>query len=393
MSYLTHLECTACKKKYDAEVLIGVCECGASIFARYDLKTAKQEITKDYLCKSVASLWRYEPFLPVRHSQNIVTLGEGMTPLLSMPLLGKELGIPLLMVKDEAQNPSSSFKGRGASVSVSRLKELGVSDIVMASSGNAGAAWAAYCKRGGLGAHIFLPVDSSESTQGECSMIGGDVKLFEGHMSRGGQLSGALAKEKNWFEVNTMKEPYRVEGKKTMGYEIVEQLGWKLPDVIIYPTGGGVGIIGMWKAFDELEQLGWIGSNRPKMVSVQYEGCAPLAKAFSENKLRSEPWGEVDIIPGGMRAVKPFADYLLLQVVRESGGTIVTVSKEETYAAWKLVGQSEGLFCSPEGATTIVAASKLKKDGFIKEEDRVVVFSTASGLKYLPLVEKNLPVV
>ena len=393
MSYLSHLECTGCKKKYDADILIGVCECGSSIFARYDLEKAKYEIAKESLNLNVASMWRYQSLLPVRDARNIVSLGEGMTPLLSLPTLGKAIGVPFLMIKDEAQNPSSSFKGRGASASVSRLKELGVSDIVMASSGNAGAAWAAYCKRAGIGAHIFLPIDSSESTQGECSIIGGDVKMFEGHMSRGGQLSGALAKEKNWFEVNTMKEPYRVEGKKTMGFEIAEQLGWELPDVIIYPTGGGVGIIGMWKAFDEMEQLGWIGSDRPKMVSVQYEGCAPLAKAFRENKLSCEPWGEVDIIPGGMRAVKPYADYLLLQSVRESGGTIVTVGKAETLAAWKLVGESEGIFCSPEGATTIVAVGKLKREGFIKETDRIVAFFTASGLKYLPLVEKNLPVV
>jgi threonine synthase len=363
------------------------------LFARYDLKRAKEEISPDTFCCGTASLWRYKTLLPIHDDRSIVTLGEGMTPLLSAASLGKEIQIPRLMIKDEGINPTGTFKARGAAVGVSKLKELGTEHIVMTSSGNAGAAWATYCRRGGLHAHIFLPCDASESTQKECAAVGGDIRLFAGHISRGGKLSAALAHDHGWFEVNTMKEPYRLEGKKTMGYEIAEQLGWEMPDVILYPTGGGVGLVGIWKALGELEELGFIRGPRPKLVGVQYAGCAPLAKAFRENRTECEPWGEVNIIPGGMRSTKPFADYLVLQAVRETHGTMATVSIDETFQAWERTVKSEGVFCSPEGATTVAAAARLRQEGFIRESDRVVVLFTATGLKYTSLIKSEMPVI
>lgn len=392
MSFLTHLQCPKCKKVFPTDELVNFCTCGSSLFARYDLEEAKKH--KDNLIdKGTHSLWRYKKLLPVKEEKNIVTLGEGLTPLLEMPKVGRALGIADLLIKDEGQNPSCSFKTRGASVGVSRLKELGVTDIVMSSSGNAGAAWAIYCKRGDINAHIFLPENASESTQKECSIVGGDVRLYGGHISVGGKLvKDAVAANKDWFDINTMQEPYRLEGKKTMGYEIAEQLNWDVPDMILYPTGGGVGLIGMWKAFNELKEIGLIKSI-PKLVCVQYEGCAPLVKAFEKCKENCEAWGEVDIIPGGMRSTKPFAAELVLKAVRETSGTCVSVSIQETHAAWELITNKEGIFCSPEGATTIAGAQKLRKTGFIKATDRVVCFFTAAGLKYLPLVQNKLSII
>ncbi|KJS20977.1 MAG: hypothetical protein VR72_12565 [Clostridiaceae bacterium BRH_c20a] len=391
MSFFTHLECPKCGNLFSAVEVINFCTCGTSLFARYNLDEARKQ--KDKIIDSkIHSLWRYKNLLPVKDEKNIVTLGEGLTPLLEMPKVGEELGINNLFIKDEGKNPSSSFKTRGASVSVSRLKELGVTDIVMSSSGNAGAAWAIYCKRGNINAHIFLPEDASESTQKECSAVGGDVQLYRGHISIGSKLvKEAMDVNESWFDVNTMKEPYRLEGKKTMGYEIAEQFNWDVPDVILYPTGGGVGLIGMWKAFNELKEMGLI-EFIPKLVCVQYEGCAPLVKAFEEGKNTCQAWGEVDIIPGGMRSTKPFADELVLKALRETLGTAVSVSIQETYDAWMLITSNEGIFCSPEGATTIAAAKKLRESGFIQNTDRTVCFFTASGLKYLPLFGNKLSI-
>ena len=263
----------------------------------------------------------------------------------------------------------------------------------MSSSGNAGAAWATYCRRGGLQVHIVLPVNFSGSTQKECVAVGCDIRLYGGHISRGAKLSAALAREHGWFEVNTMKEPYRLEGKKIMGYEIAEELGWEMPEVILYPTGGGVGLIGIWKALGEMEELGFIRGPRPKLVSVQYEGCAPLAKAFRENRTECEPWGEVDAIPGGMRSTKPLADYLVLRAIRETHGTVATVTIGETLEAWDRTAKTEGVFCSPEGATTVAAAVKLRQQGFIRESGRVAVLFTATGLKYTSLIKSEMPAI
>lgn len=393
MSYLNHLECTKCSATFEQEKPITVCsKCGGSLLARYDLQAAKGKVTKASFANAMPGMWRYHELLPVNNLEGIATMYEGMTPMMPTVRLGKQLGIPNLLFKNEGMNPTGSFKDRGASVGVSKLKEIGVTDIVMSSSGNAGVAWAAYCARGGLNAHIVLAADSSDCVKAQCWSFGGDIRLNPGgHVAN---ITGELAKANGWFESNTMRDPWRPEGKKTMGFEIAEQLGWKIPDVIVFPTGGGLGIVAMWKAFQELAELGIVEKKQPRFVSVQYEGCAPLVKAFNEGKEVSEPWTDkIDIVPGGMRTAKPYADYLVLRILRETGGQAIAVSKEETYKTWQLISETEALFAGPETATTIAAAQKLRESGFIRESDSVVSIVTATGIKYVPLIHPEFPSV
>lgn len=387
MSYLTHLECPQCGKTYDASKIINICQCGSPLLAKYDIGAAKKD--GKLFDDRYQSLWRYRKMLPVIDESNIVTLGEGNTPILEMPKEAAYIGLERLMVKDEGQNPSSSFKTRGASVAVSKIKELGITDVVMDSGGNGAGAWAAYCKRGGIRAHIYMTSGAVEANQKECGFIGGDINMCSGHTSiLGKMVSKCMEENPGWFEVRTMKEPYRVEGKKTLGYEIAEQTSFQMPDVILFPTAGGVGVIGIHKAVEELIALGLL-DKMPRFVCVQYEGCSPIVKAFQEGKEQCEMWmDKMDVIPGGLSAPKAFADKLLLQILRQTNGNAISVSKEDTMRHWRFISENEGFFTNPEGAATLAAAEALLKDGWLKKDERVLCVMTSNGIKYDDLVEE-----
>jgi len=334
-------------------------------------------------------MWRYYELMPVNNPQNVVTLGEGMTPLIRVERLGESLQCSNLMIKEEGLNPTGSFKSRGVSVAVSKARELGVKEMVMPSAGNAGAALAAYAAKIGVTAHVFLPDDTPQINKIECLAYQAQCYYVQGNIADAGRAAEENSKGKNWFNVSTLKEPYRVEGKKTMGIEILEQLGWSMPDAIIYPTGGGTGVLGMWKAFDELEQLGWIGPKRPKMVCVQSTGCAPIVKAFNEKREAAEPWDNAQTIATGLRVPSPFADYLILKVVCDSGGTAISVTDGEIIEAMHEIARLEGIFACPEGAATLVGLKHLLLQGFLKPAETIVLFNTGSGFKYPDLIMTN----
>jgi len=392
LSYLTHLECSKCGRRHDADRLQTACDaCGKPLFARYDLDAVGGALTKEMLVGREASMWRYFELLPVRERRNIVSLGEGWTPLTPAPRLGEEIGVPDLWIKDEAIIPTGTFKARGLSAAISKAKELGVRRVALPSAGNAAGAIAAYGARAGMEVYVFMPEDAPKVNAVESQITGAKVVLVKGLITDAGRMVAAGTDEMGWFSVSTLKEPYRVEGKKTMGVEVAEQLGWALPDVIIYPTGGGTGIIGMWKAFDELEHLGWIGSERPRMVSVQSEGCAPIPKAYREGKEESEFWDGADTLAAGLRVPKALGDFLILRIVRESGGTALAVSDAEIMYAVGLMARKEGVFACPEGAATLAALRRLVDDGEVDRGERVVLFNTGSGLKYTDLFEVDAP--
>jgi threonine synthase len=328
--------------------------------------------------------------LPLQNDANLVSLGEGYTPLLDAKKLGGELGLRQLWIKDEAQNPTGSFKDRGLSLAISRAKELGVKKAAIPSAGNAGGSFAAYAARAGIEAHVFMPRDTPIANQIEVQQYGAKLRLIDGLINDCGRIIATMKTTEGWFDVSTLKEPYRVEGKKTMGYEIAEQLNWHLPDVIIYPTGGGTGLIGMWKAFGELEELGWIAGKRPRMVSVQASGCAPIVKAFDENKATAEPWQNAKTVASGLRVPQAVGDFLVLQAIRESGGTALSVSDDDLLAEISRVGQAEGIFFCPEGAACVAALRRLVENRWIKPADEVLIFNTAAGLKYLDVIQRNL---
>ncbi|HEX7232031.1 MAG TPA: threonine synthase [Candidatus Binatia bacterium] len=388
MSFAREIVCARCQRGFELSELLNLCPCGSPLLVRYDLERAKEALAKSMLADRVASLWRYGELLPLQGEANLVSLGEGYTPLLDAKKLGTELGAGRLWIKDEAQNPTGSFKDRGLSVAMSRAKELGVTKGAIPSAGNAGGSFAAYAARAGIEAHVFMPRDTPIANQIEAAQYGARLTLVDGLINDCGRIIAARKTAEGWFDVSTLKEPYRVEGKKTMGYEIAEQLGWRLPDVIIYPTGGGTGLIGMWKAFAELEELGWIGSARPRMVSVQAAGCAPIVKAFEEGKRAAELWQNGNTVASGLRVPQAVADFLILQILRESGGTAVSVSDEAMLAEIPYVGKSEGIFFCPEGAACVAALRQLVKTKWIKANEEVVIFNTASGLKYLEVIQK-----
>ncbi|MGD0802928.1 MAG: threonine synthase [Candidatus Bathyarchaeia archaeon] len=393
MSNLTHLECSKCGELHDADQVQTVCrKCGKPLFARYDLEAAKETITKRELVGRVSSMWRYMEILPVKRKQNIVTLGEGWTPLTPAPRLGESLGLSNLLVKDEGVIPTGSFKARGLSVAISRAKELGIKRVALPSAGNAAGAMAAYGARAGLEVYVFMPEDAPKVNAVESDVVGAKVVYVKGLISDAGKLVRDGEQEMAWFSVATLGEPYRIEGKKTMGLEVAEQLDWKLPDVIIYPTGGGTGIIGMWKVFDELEEMGWIGSERPRMVSVQAEGCSPIIKAFVEGKDESEFFENAHTLASGLRVPKALGDFLILKAVRESGGTAIAVTDDELMADVRLISRLEGIFACPEGAATISALRKMVEEGEVERNERVVIFNTGSGLKYTDLFTVKAPV-
>ena len=386
MSFALEIVCARCRNCFALSELLNLCPCGSPLLVRYDIAKAKTAFDKTDLAGRAASLWRYRELLPLQKDANRVSLGEGFTPLLEAKKLGGELGLGRLWIKDEAQNPTGSFKDRGLSLAISRSKELGVKKAAIPSAGNAGGSFAAYAARAGMEAHVFMPRDTPMANQIEVAQYGAKLTLVDGLINDCGRMVAERKTSEGWFDMSTLKEPYRVEGKKTMGYEIAEQLNWHLPNVIIYPTGGGTGLIGMWKAFGELEELGWVGSNRPRMVSVQASGCAPIVKAFNENKSSAEPWRDAQTVASGLRVPHAVGDFLMLQAIRESGGTALSVSDDDMLAEIKLVGKAEGIFFCPEGAACVAALRRLVENSWIKPDDEVVIFNTASGLKYLDVM-------
>jgi threonine synthase len=381
---VTHLECAACGLRHEAQRLHNLCtNCGKPLLVRYDLDRAAATLTKESLRDRGSDLWRYREVLPVEHDENIVSLGEGWTPLVRASRLGKQLGLDNLFIKDESQNPTQSFKARGMTAAVSMAKELGARKLAVPSAGNAAGALAAYAARAGLEAFIFMPRDTPRANVIECEQTGAQVTLMDGLITDCGAEVGRRKEAEGWFDVSTLKEPYRIEGKKTLGYEVAEQLDWQLPDVIIYPTGGGTGLIGMWKAFDEMEQMGWIGSKRPRMVTVQAEGCAPIVKAFVDGKQFADEFPNAHTTASGLRVPKAIGDFMILDALRSSGGTAIAVTDDELIAATLEIGAAEGIFCAPEGAACLPALRKLMDSGAVKADERVVLFNTGSGVKYL----------
>lgn len=386
-SYLSHLECTACRTAYSADHPHGVCPaCGKVLYPRYDLEAAKRGMDRHALGRRQSNMWRFFEMMPVRDESNVITLGEGITPLSRAHRLEQVLDARTLYIKDEGLNPTGSFKARGLSAAVSRAKELGLRRLTLPSAGNAAGALAAYCARAGMEAHVFMPADAPEANKKESSIAAAYLTLVQGLISDAGVLSRKAAQERGLFDVSTLREPYRVEGKKTMGYEIAHDLDWRLPDAIVYPTGGGTGIVGIWKAFEEMEALGWIGPARPKMVMVQAQGCAPLVRAFHAGATHAEPWQDARTIAAGIRVPSAIGDYLILDAVRRSGGTALTVTDGEMLDAMRQMAALEGIWPAPEGAATLAAYRKLRADGTLGPDDATVLLNTGTGYKYMELV-------
>src|SRR5438067_3944931 len=377
---VTYLECGACGLSHEARRLLNLCrECGKPLLVRYDLERAARSLTKESLRERRADLWRYREVLPVERDTNIVSLGEGWTPILPAPRLAAQVGLEKLFIKDESQNPTQSFKARGMAAAVSMAKELGAQKLAVPSAGNAAGALAAYAARAGLEAYIFMPADTPRANVIECEQTGAHVTLMQGLITDCGAEVARRKEAEGWFDVSTLKEPYRVEGKKTLGYELAEQLDWTLPDVIIYPTGGGTGLIGMWKAFDEMEQMGWIDSKRPRMVTVQAAGCAPIVRALDEGKRFADEFPNAATVASGLRVPRAIGDFLILDAIRASGGTALSVTDAELLAAVGEIGSATGIFAAPEGAACLPALRKLIDQNFVREGETVVIFNTGSG--------------
>jgi len=382
---VTHLECANCHQEHEANTLQNLCaECGKPLLVRYDLAKAAETLTKESLNNRAANLWRYREVLPVENEENIICLGEGWTPLLKAERLAETLPVKLnLFIKDESTNPTQSFKARGMAAAVSMAKELGVRKVAAPSAGNAAGALAAYASRAGMETFLFMPKDTPRANIVECEQTGANVTLVDGLITDCGRIVAERKDAEGWFDVSTLKEPYRVEGKKTMGYELAEQFDWQLPDVILYPTGGGTGLIGMWKAFDEMEAMGWIDSRRPRMVSVQSVGCAPIVKAFHEGEIFAAEFPNAATVASGLRVPKAIGDFLILDALRKSSGTAVAVTDEDLIKAVKEIGAAEGLFCAPEGAACLPALREMIEQDLVKENETIVIFNTGAGVKYL----------
>ena len=386
-SFLTHLECTYCGTTFSADEPQRICgECGKVLYPRYDLEAAASALDREMLKDRAPNMWRYFEVMPIRDEANVITLGEGFTPLFHAKRLGAQMGCPNLLIKDEGVNPTASFKARGLSAAVSKAMELGITKITMPSAGNAAGAMTSYAAKGGIESFVFMPRDAPDANRKEVIITGGELSLIDGLISDAGVMSRARAAEEGLFDISTLQEPYRVEGKKTMGYEIAEQLDWTLPDAIIYPTGGGTGIVGMWKAFAEMEAMGWIDSHRPKMFAVQSEGCAPIVRAFEQGTEFAEPWLNAETIAAGIRVPSAIGDYLILGAIRESGGGALTVSDDEILDYMGIVARAEGMFICPEGAATAAALQKLVASGELGAGERILLLNTGSGLKYLEIL-------
>jgi threonine synthase len=387
--HVKHLECSSCRREYPARQIHNTCtDCGKPLLVRYDLERISKFMTKQVLFGRAPTMWRYREVLPVRREENMISLGEGWTPLVHAKSLGASLKMPQLYVKDESLNPTQSFKARGMAMAVSMAKELGIRKLAAPSAGNAGGALAAYCARAGMEAFVFMPRDTPRANIIECEISGAHVTLIDGLITDCGAEVARRKEANGWFEVSTMKEPYRVEGKKTLGYEIAEQFSWTLPDVIVYPTGGGTGLIGMWKAFDEMQSLGWIDGRRPRMVSVQAEGCAPIVSAFAAGEKFAAEFPNASTVASGLRVPRAIGDFLILDALTRSGGTAIAVSDEELLDGSRQLARTEGIFAAPEGGACVPALRKLLDKGQIDRGERVVLFNTGSGIKYIQAFEK-----
>ena len=387
MNYFARLVCTYCGATYAKNEIHNVCRqqhCRLPLFALYDIP---HQLSRNVLTSRPKNMWRYREMLPIEGDKNIVSLGEGFTPLIHANRLGMKLGMSRLSIKDESVNPTGSFKARGLAMAISKAKELGVTKCAIPTAGNAGGAMSAYCAKAGIEAYVFMPADTPEVFKRECEYFGAHVTLVNGLITDCGKILQERKNTEGWFDVSTLKEPYRVEGKKTMGYEIAEQMNWELPDVIVYPTGGGTGLIGMWKAFEEMEQLGWITSRRPRMISVQAEGCAPIVKAFEQGKEFSEHVEHAHTVASGLRVPKAIGDFLILRVIRESHGLAMTVTDDELMDGVKEIAQSEGIFAAPEGGATWAALKKLHERKLVMPDERIVLCNTGSGYKYIEAIK------
>jgi threonine synthase len=391
--YVSHLECPKCNATYKSEQRIQLCRCGSPLLVRYDLKKVKRTFRKKALVSRRENLWRYWEMLPVNKEENIVSLGEGMTPLIRLKHSGPKLGVNHLYLKDEGLIPTGTFKARGAAVGVSRAKELGVKVLAMPTNGNAGGSWAAYCAKAGIKAIIVMPQDAPMINRKEVAITGAELYLVNGLISDAGKIVGRAIAEYGWYDASTLKEPYRIEGKKTMGLEIAEQLGWEVPDAIIYPTGGGVGIIGIYKGLKELQEISWIDEKMPRLVSVQSTGCAPVVKAWEEKKSESTFWENSNTIAFGLNVPKALGDFLILQAIYETDGCAVAVGDDEILRAQQMLARDEGIFCCPEGAATLSAAIQLIKGNWIKPNEKVVLLNTGTGLKYPETVVTEPPLL
>jgi len=390
-SFVTHLECAMTGERHEADQVHNLSRAGKPLLVRYDLAGVKKALTKEKLAQRPADLWRYRELLPVRRKEDIVSLGEVMTPMVAMPKLQKKLGGGEILVKDEGRLPTGSFKARGLVMAVSMAKALGIKHMAMPTNGNAGAALAAYASHCGIKTTIFCPEDTPEVNVSEIAMQGANVYRVNGLIDDCGKIVGEGKAKVGWFDTSTLKEPYRIEGKKTMGLELAEQLGWDVPDAIFYPTGGGTGLIGMWKAFDELEKIGFIGSKRPRMVAVQASGCAPMVKAYEDGVEHAPRWENAHTIASGIRVPQAVGDFLILRAVRESKGFAIAVDDEAISAGLNEMAREEGFLLCPEGAATYAAYKKSLADGRVAKSDRAVLFNCASGLKYpLPKMERKL---
>lgn len=386
-SVLTGLHCPRCGRDHDADSLVNICECGSPLLATYDTSALASRLDRDSLRDRPPTLWRYHELLPVREQRHVTSLGEGMTPLLPLPRYGASIDLPGLLAKDEGLIPTGTFKARGAAVGVSRAAELGVKAIAMPSNGNAGAAWATYAARAGLGATVVMPQDAPPITFAECAVTGAQLYLVRGLIGDAGRIVARLVASGAAFDASTLKEPYRLEGKKTMGLEIVEQLGWSMPDVIVYPTGGGVGIIGIHKALAELRELGWVHGNLPRLVSVQATGCAPIVRAYEEDAAESTAWPDGRTVAFGINVGKALGDFLILDAIRETGGTAVAVDDAESLTEQATCARLDGLFCCPEAAAALAGVRRLRDSGWLRGDERVVVLNTGAGLKYPTTVD------
>lgn len=388
-SFLEGLECCRCRREFPADQIQTVCLfCGGTLFAQYDLEKAKSVISRNTFTHRLPSLWRYRELLPVKDQSNIVTLGEGYTPILKSEKIARSYELAWLFVKDDGIIPTGSFKARGQTTAISKAKELGIKKVALASAGNAGVAAAAYCARASIECNVFMPKDTPESPRKQCVEFGATTHLVDGLISDCAKIVANGKEEHGWFDLSTLKEPYRVEGKKTMGYEIAEQLNWFLPDVIIYPTGGGTGLIGMWKAFNDLETLGWLSrQTKPKMISVQASGCAPIVEAFETGKTSvEEPFKNANTMASGLRVPFPYASEQILKVIRESNGLALSVHDEDIRFAMRDFSRSEGIFVCPEGAATLAALKKLMSRNLVDKDEKILLYNTGSGFNYLDLI-------
>ena len=381
-TFVSHLECSETGRHYPADKPHNLSDSGKPLLVRYDLSGIKNSLSRDQLSARPAELWRYREFLPIRHSSNILRLGEVITPLLPAPSIQKTLGSGEILIKDEGRLPTGSFKARGLAVAVSMAKELGITRMAMPTNGNAGAALAAYCTLAGIESFVFCPDDTPEVNVKEIAFQGAHTFLVNGLINDCGRIVSEGIEPMQWFDASTLKEPYRIEGKKTMGLELVEQLGWDVPDVIFYPTGGGTGLIGMWKAFQELAAIGWLGDRRPRMVAVQSTGCAPIVKAFEEGQDHAELWPNAHTLAAGIRVPAAIGDFLILKAIRESNGFATSVDDDDILLAQQECATNEGILLCPEGAATLAALKKEMIQGRISKTDRVVLFNCATGLKY-----------